>query len=692
MIKEKILEALKNRAPMKKEAIAKLFDIKNKEKKDFYKILDKLVDEEKLYLIKDKYVLVDNEKYRQGILQGNEKGFGFLLQDGEDVFIAKKNINGALNGDEVLVKISKESKGDSIEGRVVEILKRANETIVGIYQKSKKFGFVLPDESKIAFDVFIKNSDSLDAKDGQKVLVKIKKWPEKDKNPEGEVISVFGYPKEKGVDILSIAAAMNLEMEFSQAALDLAKKLPDKVSEEEIVKRLDLRDKTTFTIDGEDSKDFDDAVSIEKLENGNYLLGVHIADVAHYVKNGDEIDKEAFKRGNSVYLIDKVIPMLPVELSNGICSLNEGVDRLCLSVLMEINKNGSVKDQKIVETVINSNKRLVYKNVSDFIENGRVDESIKGLEEDLKLMDELAEILRKKRHDRGSIDFDFPESKITVDENGRPINVEVAERRIANQIIEEFMIISNEVVSEQFYWMHLPFLYRIHEEPSEEKIEALNAVIRHLGLKLSTQNLSSRDVQKLIEEVKGKDEEVFVSGLVLRSMKKAKYSENNYIHFGLAAKYYSHFTAPIRRYSDISIHRIIKDYLNNSLGQKKIKYYEAMMPVIADRTSKTEIQAMEAERQVESVKFAEYMESKIGEEYKGVISSITSFGMFVQLANTIEGFVSYSSLNDFYTFNEDLYEAQAQDSNNTFHIGDKVKIRVVAADSIKGNIDFEIIE
>ncbi|MDO5041192.1 MAG: ribonuclease R [Peptoniphilus sp.] len=691
MIKERIIEVLKGRAPMKKENIAKLFEIKNKEKSDFYKVLKALKNEGHLYEVDSKFFVIDEEKYRRGIIQGNDKGFGFLLQEGEDVFIPEHCMNGALNQDEVIVKISEETSGQSLEGKVVDVVKRANEKIVGLYQSSKKFGFVIPDESKIAYDIYIAKDDSMGAKNGQKVVVSITQWPQKGKKPEGKIIKVLGYQQEKGVDILSIAAQLNIPMDFSEETLSKAKELPQEVSPEEMEGRTDLRDKTVFTIDGADSKDFDDAVSIEVLENGNYLLGVHIADVSHYVKPNDPMDEDAYIRGNSVYLVDKVIPMLPEELSNEICSLNEGVDRLCLSVMMEISQKGRVKSHKIAQTVIRSSKRLVYEHVSDLYEKNIVDDSVKGLEKDLLLMFELSEKLRKNRMDRGAIDFDFPESYIEVDEEGRPTDVKRAERRSGNKLIEEFMLICNETVAEQFFWMDLPFLYRIHENPDEEKIETLNKIIRHLGFKLKTQNLSSKDVQELVEEVKGKDEELFVSTLVLRSLKKARYSEINDIHFGLSSKYYTHFTAPIRRYSDLTIHRIIKESLNNTLSGKKIGYYERILPEIAKQTSKSERISQEAERRVEDVKFAEYMQGKIGEEFDGIISSITSFGMFVQLKNTIEGLVSYTSMDEYYEFNEDQITAVGRDSKKVYKIGDKVRISVAGADNIKGTIDFELL-
>ncbi|MBP2025894.1 ribonuclease R [Peptoniphilus stercorisuis] len=693
MIKEKILDVLKNSEPMSKEQIAKLFEIKNKEKKSFYKLIEELQEEGEIFLDKQssKYFVIDGENFVTGKIQGNERGFGFLLQEDGDIFISADHMNSAMNGDTVVGKLLDKSSGNSDEGEVIAIIERKNEKIVGTLQDQRNFGFVVPDESKIAYDIFIPKKFMKNAKNGQKVLVKIDKWPKKDKKPEGQILEILGFPGEKGVEILSVAATYNLPMSFTKKTISEAKKIPQEVTKKMLEHRADLRDLKTFTIDGADSKDFDDAVSIEILENGNFYLGVHIADVSHYVKEKDELDKEAYKRGNSVYLVDKVIPMLPKELSNGICSLNEGVDRLTLSVFMEVNKNGSVVNNSIVESVINSHRRLIYDNVSDFIENKAKDKSIEGLEEELTNMAELAEILSKKRQARGSIDFDFPEAKIIVDESGHPVNILKEERRVANRLIEEFMILCNEVVSEQHFWMEVPFLYRIHEEPEEERINSLNKTIRHLGYKLNTQNMNSRDVQSLIDEVKGKEEELFVSTLVLRSLRKAKYSAEQDIHFGLASKYYSHFTSPIRRYADLTIHRIIKDIIHSKLNDRKVDYLESELPNIADHVSKTEKLAQEAERTVESIKMAEYMKDRIGEEYEGIISSITSFGIFVQLENTIEGLIGYNSMDDYFEFNEDEYTAVGRDTNKIYHMGDRVNIRVVNTNVTKGTIDFEFV-
>ncbi len=693
MIKNKILEVLKSHKPMTKEQILKQFEVSKIEKASFFKMLDELEKEEEIFFNKDseKYYVIDGGIYTSGKIQGNERGFGFLLQEKADVFITKDRMNGALHGDRVIAKILEESKGNSKEGEIISIIERRDDSLVGTFQNQKSFGFVVPDESKISYDIFIPKKFMSGAKNGQKVLVKIDKWPKNDKKPEGKIVEVLGYPGDKGVDILSVAATYNLPMNFNKEVIEKAKSIPQEVDKSMIKGRVDLRNLTTFTIDGPDSKDFDDAVSMEILENGNYYLGVHIADVAHYVKQRDELDKEAYKRGNSVYLVDKVIPMLPKELSNGICSLNEGVDRLTLSVMMEINKKGKVLRHNIVESVINSDRRLIYDNVSDFIEKNEIHSSVKGLEKELTAMNEVAKLLAEKRKNRGSIDFDFPEAKIIVDSSGHPVDILKEERRVANKIIEEFMILCNEVVSEQFYWLEIPFLYRIHEEPEEERLNSLNKTIRHLGYKLNTQNLSSRDVQELIEEVHGKEEELFVSTLVLRSMRKAKYDSEQNIHFGLASSYYSHFTSPIRRYADLSIHRIIKDFLKGDLNERVISNLEENLPQVAEHISATEKSAQEAERMVESIKMAEYMLNRIGQEYEGIISSITNFGIFVQLENTIEGLIGYSTMSDYFEFNEEEYTAVGRDTNKIYHMGDKVRIEVTNANVTKGTIDFRFI-
>lgn len=695
MIKEKILEFIKNSKPRSKDELTKLFKIKNKEKKEFLKIVEGLQSEGLIFEdSRKKYRFVDNDKFFYGKLQTNAKGFGFLITENldEDIYISKNNLNFALNGDEVIVRRYKDSSGDKPEGKVLAIVKRVNTKFVGVFQNKKDFGFVITDESKMAMDIYIPKKKINGAKTGQKVVVKIEKWPEENKKPEGRIVEILGYPDDPHVDVMSVAASLDLPMEFNRAALAEAKSLPQEVSPDEIKERRDFRELLTFTIDGSDSKDFDDAISLEISKNGNYILGIHIADVAHYVEEYGALDEEAFKRGNSVYLLNKVIPMLPFELSNGICSLNEGVDRLTLSVIVEIDKEGNVKKYDICESVINSNKRLVYENVSDYLEKNIVHESIKGLEKTLDKMYELSKILQKKREEDGAIDFDIPEVLIEVDERGWPQNIHKRDRRSANKLIEDFMLMANVCVAKEYYFKHIPFLYRIHERPKEEKISELNSYLRPLGYMINfDEKVEPRDVQKVLEKAKGTKEEMFISTMTLRSMTKARYSEINDIHFGLAFDYYSHFTSPIRRYADLTIHRIIKRHLKGKLSGGIVKNLKVILPEIAEQVSRTEKIAQDAERQVQDIKMAEYMSERIGERYDGRVSSITNFGIFVELDNLIEGLVSYRSMDGYYEFDVDHYKAVDYDTKNEFHIGDEVKIEVINVDLNMGNIDFKLV-
>ena len=494
--------------------------------------------------------------------------------------------------------------------------------------------------------------------------------------------------------MLSIIRQFDLPEKFPENVSEFAENIEDRISQEEIVGRKDLRNLKTFTIDGSDAKDLDDAISIEKLSNGNYSLGVHIADVSHYVREGTPLDKESYRRGNSVYLVDRVIPMLPKELSNGICSLNPNLDRLCLSVIMEIDKTGKVISHEIVETVINSDKRLVYEDVSDYLEDNEdpAKEKLEGILEEIKLMEELMHILKSQREDRGSIDFNFPETQIILDEKGKPIEIKKADRRIANKLIEEFMLVTNETVAEQFFWAEIPFLYRIHEQPSEEKMATFSKFIYNLGYRLKGKEIHPKDLQMLTKEIEGKNEELVISTMMLRSLKKAKYSMEQDIHFGLAASYYSHFTAPIRRYPDLVIHRIIKDFIKGKMSAHKQELLKANLPEIAEHTSFTERIAEEAEREVEDLKMTQYMSERIGEEFEGLISSLTNFGMFVQLENTIEGLVPFSQmLDDYYHFDEENLKIVGERTKKEYNLGDKVKVEVVGADIARRNIDFQLI-
>ncbi|WBW49608.1 ribonuclease R [Peptoniphilus equinus] len=694
MIIDKVYDKIKSSKPMTLDKLRKKFEIGKNQRKDFDKILRTLEKDGRIYFDGNVYIPIDGERIRRGKLQGNARGFGFLLQADQDVFIAAKNMNSALHGDEVIVRVldpHEGSRGDSIEGKVLKVVDRANQTIVGTFQNKKNFGFVVPDDDKIAFDIFIPKKHFLAAKDGQKVVAKVKTWPEGNRKPEGRIVEILGYKGEKGVDILSIARDMDIPTDFSKAAKLAAKDMPQSVRDKDIQGREDLRGLRTFTIDGADSKDFDDAVSIETWD-GKTRLWVHIADVSHYVKEGDEIDKEAYKRGNSYYLIDKVIPMLPKELSNVICSLNEGVDRLAFTVAIDFNPAGDILDHAIMNSVIKSDRRLVYTHVSDFLEHGTAHPTLQGLEEDLKAMEALAEKLRAKRYRRGAIDFDFAETAITVDDEGKPVDIAKSERRVANKLIEEFMLVTNEVVAKDFYDKKVPFLYRIHETPDGERIEGLNKMLRHLGLSVKGEDLEPKLIQELIERVKGKEEALFVSTIVLRSLMKAKYSETLDIHFGLAAKYYSHFTSPIRRYSDLTIHRIMKDQLRGKLTDGRKRYLENTLPHVAEHVSAMERVAQEAERTVQDIKIAEYMEERIGATYPAVITGVTGFGLFAQLENTIEGLISYQDLDDYYEFDEDSFRAVGRSTGKIYNVGDKVMIKVVGANTTKGTVDFVITE
>lgn len=701
-IRDAIVKFMESREyrPMLREELSIHFEIDKSESKEFFKVLEGL--EKDGILVRNqnnRYGLLNSDYLVVGKLEGHEKGFGFVMskdKEREDIFITAENMNGAMNGDTVIANILKKSQaGKREEGEIIRILERGNKYLVGTFEDNKNFGFLIPDDQKISYDVFIPKAYTMGAKDQQKVVIEITKWPEARRNPEGKVLEVLGFLSDPGTDILSIIRQFNLPEVFPENVQEQANNVADSINEKDLEGRTDLRQLKTFTIDGADAKDLDDAISIKKLDNGNYELGVHIADVAQYVKDGTPMDKEALERGNSVYLIDRVIPMLPKELSNGICSLNPNVDRLTLSVIMEINKTGSVVNHQILETVINSSHRLVYDDVSDYLEDddNAAKEKLKDLLVELKLMEELMHILYKKRDTRGSIDFDFPETEIILDKQGKPIEIKKAERRIANRLIEEFMLVTNETVAEEYFWAEVPFLYRIHEDPNPEKLVAFANFIHNFGYQLKGKEIHPKELQLLIEEIKGKKEELVISTLLLRSLRKAVYSSTPDTHFGLASKYYSHFTAPIRRYPDLVIHRIIKEFIKGKLSLGKQDMLEKTLPEIAEHTSMTERRADEAEREVSDLKKAQYMMDKIGEEFKGIISSLTNFGIFVQLENTIEGLVHFSNmLDDYYHFDEEKFHIIGERSNRLYKLGDEVTIKVIGVDISKRNIDFQIVD
>ena len=635
----------------------------------------------------------------QGTITKHRKGFGFVVSDDidKDIFISAPSMNGAMNGDEVEVDLIPDYLWrESPEGIITKILKRNTVEVVGTFEKSKKFGFVIPESKKFKEDIFIRKKDFSGAQRGDKVVVSIAKYPDRYNSAEGritEIISRFGQP---GGDIKAIARTYDMRETFPSRVNAEAKAMKRKgIGTEDVKKRKDLRNKKVFTIDGADSKDFDDAVSIEILKNGNYLLGVHIADVSHYVENGGFLDKEALKRGTSVYLLDQVIPMLPKALSNDICSLNPNEDRLTLSVDMEITQRGVIVNHEIYESIINSCERLIYDDISDLLENDDKDMSVryKDIKNELLMMNDLAIALRKRRYERGSLDFDLDESYIKLDKRGVPISVDIAQRRTANKLIEEFMLIANETVAEHFYWMEIPFVYRVHEKPDNEKIDKLKVFLQSFGiiLKGNSDSIHPKAISNILEQVKGKSNENVVSSVTLRSMQKAFYSTSCEGHFGLALKYYCHFTSPIRRYPDLMIHRIIKWVISNEVTSKGTKYFAKMAENAAELSSAAERKAIEAEREVEKLKKAEYMTYHIGEEFDGVISGVTNFGLYVQLENTIEGLIKIDSLyDDYYDYNQEKYALMGRRTNKVYKLGDKIRIFVDDVNTDRSEINFLI--
>ena len=634
-----------------------------------------------------------------GVLAKHKKGFGFVIPDSGtdgDIFISPTGINGAMNGDQVEVRMLPPGESDRTrEGIIQSIIKRNVSEIVGTFEKSKHFGFVVPDDRRLNDDIFILKKDFNGSQSGDKVVAKITSYPEKGNSAEGKIEEIISRSGEALGDIKALIRQYNLTKEFPDKVSSESKKISQKISTSEIAKRRDLREQVIVTMDGADAKDLDDAVSVGKLENGNYLLGVHIADVSHYVTDGSQLDKEALKRGNSVYLIDQVIPMLPEALSNGICSLNPMVDRLTLSINMEIDPKGKVVNHEIYESVIKSKARLVYSDISDILENNAVDliSKYNDILSEIRMMDELAKILRKARDARGSLDFDFDEAYITLNEKGIPTSVETAERRVANRIIEEFMLIANETIAEHFFWMDMPFVYRVHETPSSEKIEEFKRFISSFGLILkgNTENVHPKSLNEIISQVEGKPEEHVVNTVMLRSMKKAFYGTNCDGHFGLGVKYYCHFTSPIRRYPDLIIHRIIKTVLQETMDAKRMKSFRKKTERAAEIASATERTAQELEREVEKLKKAEYMSYHVGEIHDGIISGVASFGFFVEIENTIEGMVRVDYLNDdYYDYEASKYRLIGRRTNKIYALGDKVTIKVHSVDIPNREINFTI--
>ena len=702
-LKERLLGLINDPAytPLKKEELALIFDIHPTEMPMFYNFLDEL--EEDGYIGKTKKGKIASPKsmgYFVGKFVAHRKGFGFVESDEEytqDLFIPAADTNGAMHNDRVVAEITKPATDERrAEGAIIKVVEREITKVVGEFQSNKTFGFVIADEKKFNQDIYIPKKYFSGAKDGDKVVVQITVWPQAGRKPEGKIIEVLGPKGEKEVEILSIIRAHGLPEEFPKKVLEEAQKVAQPISQEEIDRRLDIRDLNIFTIDGEDAKDLDDAISIERLSNGNFKLGVHIADVTHYVHEKSKLDKEALKRATSVYLVDTVIPMLPKTLSNGVCSLNPHEDKLTLSVFMEIDRKGNVKQYDIKETIINSKARMTYTEVSDILEHD--DEELKAkyshVADDFKTAEELAKILMQRRNQRGAIDFDFPEAKIILTPEGKVSDIKEYERRISNRIIEEFMLITNETVAEHYFWLNIPFVYRIHETPSSEKMQELGKFVSTFGytIKGDLEEVHPKALQSIISAIKGKKEEEAISTIMLRSLRQARYSPECSGHFGLAAKYYSHFTSPIRRYPDLQIHRIIKEQLNNKINKKRQEQLVNIVDYASTQSSERERAADLAERDVKDYYKAVYMEDKVGEEFDGVVSSVTSFGMFIELPNTVEGLSRLANMrDDYYIYDEMTYTIIGERTRKTYRIGDPVRIKVDNVNVDLREIDFKIL-
>ena len=686
--------------PMKIKELAVLLDVPREERPALEEVLHELLAEGKIEVSKrGKYSKME-EKYITGTFIGNVRGFGFVDVEGEeeDIFISESQINGAMHGDLVQVALldSKTSGGRRREGVVIKVLQRATTRAVGTFQKNKNFGFVIPDNLKLGQDIFIPLEYSKGAVDGHKVVVEITDYGNERKKPEGKVIEIIGHINDPGTDIMSIVKGYDLPTEFPPKVLKQAENVGKPVSGADMAGRKDVRGWQMVTIDGEDAKDLDDAVSLTK-EGDNYRLGVHIADVANYVQEHSALDVEALERGTSVYLVDRVIPMLPHILSNGICSLNAGEDRLALSCIMLISQDGTVIEHEIAETVVCVDCRMSYTSVRKILKDRdeKEREKYQELVPMCELMEELAAVLREKRRKRGSIDFDFPETKIVLDSHGRPLEIKPYERNVATRIIEDFMLIANETVAQDFFWQEIPFVYRTHDTPDPEKIRKLGTFINNFGysIKIGQEEIHPKELQKLLEKVEDTPEEPLISRLTLRSMKQAKYTVQCTGHFGLAARYYCHFTSPIRRYPDLQIHRIIKETLRGRMNGKRMEHYEKILPEAAAQSSARERRAEEAERETDKLKKVEYMAEHIGERYEGVISSVTSWGMYVELPNTVEGMIHVNNLTgDYYHFNEESYELVGERTGKSYKLGQKIQIVVADADKFMKTIDFVLPE
>ncbi len=679
--------------PMKLKDIAALLAVPKQDMPELENILIELCDEGKIIKTsKNKFMPFNNNEYVKGIFRSNERGFGFVTPDDQnkDIFIAAKNTMDAMNGDKVIAYIMNKSSGDKkSEGKIFKIVKRANEYVTGTYSDCKNFGFVIPDDKKLTNDIYIPKSERYDAKNGQKVVAKIIKWPVNGKKGEGTITEILGNRGDIGLDVLCVLKRFGINDKFPDKVNIEANNISDTITENELDEREDFRNTTVITIDGADSKDLDDAISVKKTAD-KYTLCVHIADVSHYVKENSSIDNEAFNRGTSVYFTDRVVPMLPQKLSNGICSLNPNQDRLTLSVVMEIDMQGNVVSHYITEGVIKSCERMTYDDVTKILQNDTtLCDKYSHIYNDIINMYDLSLILANKRKSSGSIDFDFPETKIIVDKNGKPTDVYKYTPGISNSIIEEFMLVANKTVAENFFWLEIPFVYRIHEKPSSEKLATFNEFLKPMNLHIHGDEPHPMEFSKMLKSIKGSDKELLISKVMLRSLMKAKYSPQNQGHFGLSFKYYCHFTSPIRRYPDLAIHRIIKEYLKYGLSDDRIAFLSKFVAAASQKSSEAEINAMEAERAVEDMKKAEYMKNHIGDQYEAIISSVTNFGFFAELSSGIEGLVRVTDLvDDYYIYDEKNYTLIGEHSGKMYKIGDKINIVVTGANISTAQIDF----
>jgi len=732
---EQLLQYMQEDAykPLTVEELEAAFGLKGADEfKALVKLLNSLEADGKIVRTRtNRYGVPQRMNLVRGRLEAHPKGYGFVVPDdgtGDDLYIHALDMKGAMHNDIVLARVQRRSRDGRAEGEIVRIVKRANETVVGTYRDEGGFGLVLPDDRRITTDILIPPGVNMSAKEGQKVVVRLTKYPERRISAEGEVIEILGYKNDPGVDILSVIRKYDLPEQFPPEVLAEAEAVPEDISPEEIAGRRDLRDKVIVTIDGEDAKDLDDAVSVERLPNGNWLLGVHIADVSYYVPEDSALDKEAYRRGTSVYLVDRVIPMLPHRLSNGICSLHPRVDRLTITCEMEINEHGEVVNHTIFPSVIRTVERMTYRDVYVLLKGMEMEEGLaledRGGEdgapisgddvEDVRQlfprlrqryepllpffrdMERLARLLRAKRMRRGAIDFDFPEAKVLVDDNGRPVEILRKERTIAEQIIEEFMLAANETVAEHFFWLQQPFIYRVHEDPDSDKMLAFAQFIATFGYRLrgKANQVHPKALQAVLEEISGTPEEQVISTVMLRSLKQARYDEQNLGHFGLAAQYYTHFTSPIRRYPDLIVHRMIrKVLLDGPISEEDAAKWRQKMPEVAEHASIRERIATEAERETDDLKKAQWMAERIGETFDGIISGVTSFGIFVQLPNLVEGLVHVSYMtDDYYHYLDGQFTLVGERSGKMYRIGDEVRVRVMAVDVDERRIDFELVE